>query len=411
MTYEAQLARGEFEPVAMIGEKRISAVLKTPWAADGKNFSQRLWTSREQLIGTLQAELTRALITGADSKSVAKTIAQKMNAAEYAASRLVQTEITRIITESDKDTFAEMNIDEVEIVGTLDGHTCGTCGDMDGKYMPRSEAHAGTTAPPFHPNCRCVIVPYFGDEEETGKRVMRDPETGKSKIVENMTFKEWKEKYGGGNAPKNVASKATQNVANSGTISVQRPAGEQDILKKFSYIGNQKTAAERLAAVNPHYGEGFEWKNNCQRCVVAEELQARGYNVTAKPFANDGIGDDGTACWNIDWANRQNDAGYIPVPLKSQFKSIVQKAFSTWGGNARAVVRVEWTAIAGGREGHFFSVHMENGQIIYTDPQINEIRDIDETLKDCTPSPYRMWVMRVDNRELTDLVEEAVENI
>ena len=195
MTYEAQLARGKFEPVAMIDEKRISAVLKTPWAADGKNFSQRLWTSREQLIGTLQAELTRALITGADSKSVAKTIAQKMNAAEYAASRLVQTETTRIITESDKDTFAEMDIDEVEIVGTLDGHTCDTCGDMDGNHMPRSEAHAGTTAPPFHPNCRCVIVPYYGDEEETGKRVMRDPETGKSKIVENMTFKEWKEKY------------------------------------------------------------------------------------------------------------------------------------------------------------------------------------------------------------------------
>ena len=196
MTYEAQLARGEFEPVAMIDEKRISAVLKTPWATDGKNFSQRLWTSREQLIGTLQAELTRALITGADSKSVAKTIAQKMNAAEYAASRLVQTEITRIIKESDKDTFSEMGIDEVEIVGTLDGHTCGTCGDMDGNHMSRAEAHAGTTAPPFHPNCRCVIVPYFGDEEETGKRVMRDPETGKSKIVENMAFKEWKEKYG-----------------------------------------------------------------------------------------------------------------------------------------------------------------------------------------------------------------------
>ena len=195
MTYEAQLARGEFEPVAMIDEKRISAVLKTPWAADGKNFSQRLWTSREQLIGTLQAELTRALITGADSASVAKTIAQKMNAAEYAASRLAQTEITRIITESDKDTFAEMDIDEVEIVGTLDGHTCGTCGDMDGNHMPRSEVHAGTTAPPFHPNCRCVIVPYYGDEFRDEYRIMRDPETGKSKIVENMTFKEWKEKY------------------------------------------------------------------------------------------------------------------------------------------------------------------------------------------------------------------------
>ena len=61
--------------------------------------------------------------------------------------------------------------------------------------MPRSEAKAGTTAPPFHPNCRCVIVPY--DEEFRDEyRIMRDPVTGKSKIIENMTFKEWKEKYG-----------------------------------------------------------------------------------------------------------------------------------------------------------------------------------------------------------------------
>ena len=118
-----------------------------------------------------------------------------MNAAQYAASRLAQTEITRVITESDKDTFAEMGIDEVEVVGTLDLHTCDTCGDMDGKHMPRSEAKAGTTAPPFHPNCRCVIVPY--DEEFRDEyRIMRDPVTGKSKMIENMTFKEWKEKYG-----------------------------------------------------------------------------------------------------------------------------------------------------------------------------------------------------------------------
>ncbi len=212
MAYEIQMARGKYEPTAAISEKRLSAVLKTPWATDGQNFSARLWKNRAGLVGVLQSELTRALITGADSASVAKIIAQKMNAAEYAASRLVQTELTRIITESDKDTFAEMGIDEIEIVGTLDGHTCGTCGAMDGKHMPRSDAKAGTTAPPFHPNCRCVIVPYFGDDEEGDARAMRDPETGKTVTAPPMTFKEWKEKYGSdGEAAKmkNVASKAT----------------------------------------------------------------------------------------------------------------------------------------------------------------------------------------------------------
>ena len=67
-------------------------------------------------------------------------------------------------------------------------------GDMDGNHMPRTEAKEGITAPPFHQNCRCVIVPY--DEEFRDEyRIMRDPVTGKSKMIENMTFKEWKEKY------------------------------------------------------------------------------------------------------------------------------------------------------------------------------------------------------------------------
>ena len=100
-----------------------------------------------------------------------------------------------------------MDIDEVEVVGTLDLHTCDTCGDMDGNHMPRTEAKEGITAPPFHPNCRCVIVPYFGDDEDA--RAMRDPITGKSKIIENMTFKEWKEKYGSGEH-KSIVSKLSQ---------------------------------------------------------------------------------------------------------------------------------------------------------------------------------------------------------
>ena len=212
MTYEAQMARGRFEPVAMIDEKRISAVLKTPWATDGKDFSARLWNNREQLVSTLQSELTRALITGADSASVVKTIAKKMNAAQYAASRLVSTEITRIITASDIDTFAEMDIDEVEVVGTLDLHTCDTCGDMDGNHMPRTEAKEGITAPPFHPNCRCVIVPYFGDNEEA--RATRNPETGKTETASAMTFKEWKEKYGSGEHKRDVKEYGAYNDKN-----------------------------------------------------------------------------------------------------------------------------------------------------------------------------------------------------
>ena len=54
---------------------------------------------------------------------------------------------------------------------------------------------------------------------------------------------------------------------------------------------------------------------------------------------------------------------------------------------------------------------MENGKIVYTDPQTNKIRDIDQTLANCTPKKGEIWLMRVDNRELTALVDDAVEDI
>ena len=235
--------------------KVYTSFLLSDWrtATDGKDFSARLRNNREQLVSTLQFELTRALITGADSASVAKAIAKKMNAAQYAASRLVSTEITRIITASDIDTFAEMDIDEVEVVGTLDLHTCDTCGDMDGNHMPRSEAKAGTTAPPFHPNCRCVIVPYFGDNEEA--RATRNPETGKTETASAMTFKEWKEKYGSGETMAQGPAKSGIILSEIGDIII-------DSRKFTEYALNPEQAPDKANAFKLALGYDLSnWKD------------------------------------------------------------------------------------------------------------------------------------------------------
>lgn len=47
--------------------------------------------------------------------------------------------------------------------------------------------------------------------------------------------------------------------------------------------GKQKTVDEALAGSNPHYREGREWQQNCQRCIYAYEMQRRGYDVEALP--------------------------------------------------------------------------------------------------------------------------------
>lgn len=53
----------------------------------------------------------------------------------------------------------------------------------------------GVTAPPFHPRCRGCTCPYLGEEFRASVRAARDPETGKTITVRNMSYKEWKNEF------------------------------------------------------------------------------------------------------------------------------------------------------------------------------------------------------------------------
>lgn len=193
---------------------------------------------------------------------------------------------------------------------------------------------------------------------------------------------------------------------------VKRPDDEQPVLEQFRYKGPGFMKTKRsLAAVNPHFAEGFKWQNNCQRCVAAWELRQRGYDVTAMPFsAHDGIGYDGTKCWKLDAPNWFNDSELkrLRGTMKS-FERGVKNEFDKWGDGSRAIVKVKWNE-DNGDCGHFFSARREGDKIIYEDPQSGTVRDIVGTLKNCSPLYGDTWLMRVDDRKLTNLVKEAVEN-
>lgn len=194
--------------------------------------------------------------------------------------------------------------------------------------------------------------------------------------------------------------------------SAKRPADEQPVLKQFRYKGPGFMSTEKsLAAVNPHFSEGYKWQNNCQRCVVAWELRQRGYDVTARPFAaHDGIVDSGTKCWELDAPNWFNDSELKRLRgTRKSFELGAKEKFDEWGDGSRAIVRVKWDDDNGGC-GHFFSARREGDRIIYEDPQAGIVRDIDATLEKCSPLYGDTWIMRVDDRKLTDLVKEAVEN-
>ena len=103
------------------------------------------------------------------------------------------TESAYIASVAQKDCYNELDVEEYEIVATLDTRTSKICQDMDGEVFKISEYEPWVTAPPFHNFCRTVTAPYF--EDATDKRWYRDAEGNTGHVDAKMKYHEWYDKY------------------------------------------------------------------------------------------------------------------------------------------------------------------------------------------------------------------------
>lgn len=192
--FEIQKGVGVGWDFATLDEKTIAKVINKPWAADGKNFSERVWGNRQKLVNELNTELTRNMILGQDPQRAIDAIAKKMNASKNVAGRLVMTEEAFFSSAAQRDCFRELDVEQFEIVATLDSNTSDICQEMDGKVFPISQWEVGVTAPPFHVNCRSTTVPAFGDEfDRIGERAARGADGKTYYVPADMTYREWKD--------------------------------------------------------------------------------------------------------------------------------------------------------------------------------------------------------------------------
>ena len=195
--YEIQKGIGVGWNLSGIDSDRLEKIIRKPWAADGKNFSERIWSSKQQLIENVHTSLTQMCILGQPPDRAIDSVAKAMRTSRNQAGRLIMTESAFFGSEARKDSFRELGVEQYEIVATLDSSTSEICREMDGRVFPMSEYAAGATAPPFHVWCRTTTVPAFGDEfDHISERAARDSETGKTCYVPaDMSYSEWKEKY------------------------------------------------------------------------------------------------------------------------------------------------------------------------------------------------------------------------
>ena len=195
--YEIEKGTGIGIDLHKLDRDTVEKYLTHPWCQDGKVFSDRIWQRKDELVRTLDQELTRQLITGADPQKAIDAISDKFDVSKRQAGTLVMTESAAIASEASKDSMKNLGVEEYEILATLDSHTSEICQEMDGQHFRMSEYNPGLTAPPFHPNCRSTTIPYFDDEFTTGEtRAARDKnDKDYERVPADMKYGEWKKQY------------------------------------------------------------------------------------------------------------------------------------------------------------------------------------------------------------------------
>lgn len=193
--YTVQQGFGLGWDIAGLDQAQIEKVLSKPWAVDGYNFSTRIWNSKTKLIGEVHNELSKNLLTGADPQKAIDSLAKKMGTSKSNAGRLVMTEQAYFSSAAQKDCFNDLDVEEYEIVATLDSHTSDICRSLDGKVFKMSDYKPGVTAPPFHVYCRSTTAPHFKDNFDAWERVARGADGKTYYVPDDVTYSEWKKAF------------------------------------------------------------------------------------------------------------------------------------------------------------------------------------------------------------------------
>lgn len=150
-------------------------------------FSDRIWQHQDKLRNEMTNILTSALIGGRNPREFIPTLRKRFDVSARDAERLLRTELARVQTEAQKESYKDENIEEYEYIACGLADCCDICRALDGKHFKVSKMVPGENAPPMHPNCHCSTGPYI-DRKEYDEWLDSYKDHG-------LNFEEWKEQF------------------------------------------------------------------------------------------------------------------------------------------------------------------------------------------------------------------------
>lgn len=142
--------------------------MDTAWS--GRNYSARIWRNTDHLAQMLEDEIEAAFLSGKSVRRMANAIMDRFGVGYRAAECLMRTETSYVQNRTAAKSYEDAGCTEYEVLTAQDRRTCQYCAKQNGRRYLLATMQAGENAPPFHPNCRCTILPVVGEEERLAKK-------------------------------------------------------------------------------------------------------------------------------------------------------------------------------------------------------------------------------------------------
>lgn len=159
---EFQRQAGILGKSVLKNEKNAHAIVNASFK--NATYSDRIWMYQGMLKAELEGLLASGLIRGQNPKKLAKHLEKRFGVSAYNAQRLMTTELARVQTEAQKQSFIRNGFDEYVYVACTKGDVCPICKGLDDKHFKVDDMMPGENAPPMHPGCHCSVAAYMDDE-------------------------------------------------------------------------------------------------------------------------------------------------------------------------------------------------------------------------------------------------------
>ncbi len=355
---------------SVIGNQRYAKQIVNAsfWNA---TYSERIWgNNMPRLRSSIETQLRNGIIQGIHSTELARNLRKSFDVSIRDSERLMITEVRRIQTEIQKDSFDRNGFREYRFISAGDGRVCPECERLHGQHFKVSEMQPGENAPPMHPVCRCSTAAWMDGEKY--KRWLDALERGEDVRWDEFEAEENQMIYAG--IPKSW--KKNEEMTNDVALKGTNPRFAHDLPKYL--VGTKE-----------------DFTNNCTNCVVAYSQRIKGYNVVARSVGENKKLQKGSMLFSA-WKDRE------PIKAKgSGYEEIFDYLCNCDNGALVAITVNMPKTVFYKEEGHAFAAEKKDGKVIFLDPQSGRLYNNPKKIFETVALEKTMY-MRVDDLELSD---------